>query len=183
MARNSAAAQTAANSANTISSTAAENAGGLYGVLAPELESEAAHPQGFDPTTMAQMTTAAEQAAGGSQAGATGQGGLLAARTRNAGGAQAAIASGARSAGRNLSQGVLGTQLANARLRAQQQQEATSGLENLYNTEEGSSIGALGEVAPNVQANTAQQNASWDWTRGLASLGSAANQFSQAGFL
>ena len=79
MARNDAAAQTAANSANTISSTAAENAGGLYGVLAPELESEAAHPQGFDPTTMAQMTTAAEQAAGGSQAGATGQGGLLAA--------------------------------------------------------------------------------------------------------
>lgn len=165
MARNSGAAETAANSANNISSTAAGGAGNLYGVLAPELESEIANPSGFGPAEMAQMETAQQQSAGGAEGAAEGAGDLEAARTRNAGGAQAAIASGARSADKTLSQGVLGTQIANAKLKAQQQQEATGGLENLYNTEEGSSIGALGEVASNVNANTNQQNASWDWVK------------------
>jgi len=181
MARNDAAAQTAANSANTISSGASANANGLYGVIAPELETEIAHPAGFGPTEMAQMETAAQQSSGGSQAGTTGQGGLLAARTRNAGGAEAAIASGARSAGKNLSAGVLGTQLANARLKAQQQQEGTSGLENLYNNELGSSIAALGEVAPNVNANVNQQNESWDWTKLLSGLPSSISYTGSSG--
>lgn len=114
---------------------------------------------------MAAMTTAEEQGGGGTQAGALGQGALKTARTRNLGGSDAAIESSARQAGRQTSQGILGTQLANQRLKERQQAAGVGGLENLYSTNLGGSVGALGEVAQNVNANTNAQNASWDWSK------------------
>ncbi|HEX7741744.1 MAG TPA: hypothetical protein VF442_04830, partial [Sphingobium sp.] len=116
--------------------------------------------------------------AGGSMAGAVGQGALLAARTRNAGGADAAIGASARSAGRNLSQAALSTDLANAKLKEQQRQAGLTGEENLYGRTLGGRIQALGEVAPNVNADVNAQNASWNWSKylldPLLSAGSAA---------
>jgi hypothetical protein len=165
MARGSTDAQGAATAAQGISNQASGNAGALYSTVAPALETEMAHPAGFDPTTEAAMNTGAQQSAGGSQGAAVGQGALLAARTKNAGTADAAIGQSSRSAGEKLSKGLLATQMANAHLKAQQQQEATEGLENLYNTNEGASVGALGQVANNVNANTNASNASWDWAK------------------
>jgi hypothetical protein len=167
MARGSDAAQTAANSANAISGQTSANANALYGTLAPELESEVANPQGINPVDMANLQTSAQQSAGGSEAAGVGQGLLHAARTRNAGGADAAIAKSARSAGENLSKGVLGTQIQNAREKERQQESATSGLEGLYGTNLGESVGSLGQVANNVNANTNSSNASWDWAKYL----------------
>lgn len=175
MARGSETANTAAQSAQNISSQAGGTANQLFSTLAPELEAESAHPAGFDPATMAAMKTEGQQSAGGSVAAAVGQGGLQAARTRNAGGADAAIADSVRGAGRQLSQGVLGTQIANARLKQQQQEGARGALQGLYGTNFGGSIGALGQVASNVNANTEAENASWDWTKGLDSISKAAN--------
>src|SRR5690348_4147207 len=82
MARGSEQANTAATSAQNASNQFGANANALYSTLAPELMSEAAHPSGFGPQELARMNTAAQQSAGGANAGAVGQGALLAQRTR-----------------------------------------------------------------------------------------------------
>jgi len=168
MARGSDAAQAGANQGLAISDTSSGNASGLYGTLAPELEAEAAHPAGFAPSDLSAMNTATLQSGGGTQAAATGQGALLESRTGNKGSGAAAIGEGARSAGEQVSKGALGTQIANAKMKQEQQGEAQSGLEGLYNTNMGTSTGALGEVAQNVNANTNAENESWDWTKAIS---------------
>ena len=90
------------------------------------------------------MNTAAQQSAGGSTAGAVGQGGLYAARTRNAGGAQNAIGNATRGAGANLSKVAVGTELASNEQAQQNQQRGISGLQGLYGTEIGQGENALG---------------------------------------
>jgi hypothetical protein len=89
--------------ASNLSSQLASNAANIYGGLAPTLQAEATHPMGFTPQAKALMNTAAQQSAGGSTAGAIGQGRLYATRTRNAGGAKQAIGEAVRGAGENLS--------------------------------------------------------------------------------
>jgi hypothetical protein len=139
--------------ASNMSSGLASNAGALYGSLAPTLSAEAAHPSGYTPTQKAAMDTAAQQSAGGSMAGATGQGALLAARTKNAGAAQNAIQQSGRQASQNVSDAAVGTEVANANLQQKQQQAGITGEENLYNTELGGSQNALG--LSNSALNTA----------------------------
>lgn len=168
MARGSSQATTGANTAQNISDVAGANAGSVYGELAPELTSEAAHPAGYDPATLAAMNTAAQQSAGGSEAAAVGQGALRAARTRNAGGGSAAIASGTRGAADALSKRALDVQTQNADLKNRQQQEGLTGLENLNATELGGAINSLQSIAPDVNANTNAQNASYNWFSKLA---------------
>jgi hypothetical protein len=110
------------------------NASNIYGGLEPTLQAEAAHPSGYTPMQKAQMNTAAQQSAGGSTSGAVGQGGLYAARTRNAGAAQNAIGSSVRGAGENLSKSAVGTETASANLANQKQQQGISGLGGLYSS-------------------------------------------------
>src|ERR1700722_8363705 len=126
---------TALGQSNTLNA----NAGALYGPLSAELTTQAAHPSGYTPGQMAAQNTAAQQSAGGTNAGSVGQGALLAARTRNAGAAQNAIAQGGRQASQNLSNAAVGTQVRNASLANQNQQSAEHGLQNLYGTELGGS--------------------------------------------
>lgn len=125
-------------------STAAANAGNLYGSLAPQLQAEISNPQGYGAPTLAKMNTAGQQSAGGTQAGAVGQGALLAARTRNAGTADAAIGQSARQAGQQASDAALKTQVGNAQLQQQQKQAGLSSLAGLNATELGASNNALG---------------------------------------
>jgi hypothetical protein len=40
----------------------------------------------------------------------------------------------------------------------------------MYGQNLGGSVGALGQVAPNVNANTNAQNASYDWTKALSAV-------------
>lgn len=137
------------------------NAGGIFSDIAPTLESTVANPQGYSPTDEAAMETGALQSAGGSQAGAVGQGGLLAARTKNAGGSARAISDASRGAGEQLSRNLLGIRRSNADLKQQQRDRALSGLEGLYNTNVAGSNAALGEIAPLINANTQAENASY----------------------
>jgi hypothetical protein len=131
----------------------------------------------MSPTDIAAADTAAQQSAGGGEAAAVGQGALRAARTRNAGGADAAIAASGRTAGQNLSEAALGTRLANSRLKQSQQQAGLSGLEGLFSTNLSGGNAALGQVAPDINANTNAENASWDWSKDLFAplLGAAGN--------
>ena len=157
----------AATTAANLSSGLEGQASSIYSTLVPTLQAEAAHPQGISPTDLAAMNTEAKQTAGGVSAGATGQGALLAARTRNAGGADAAIDSAARSAERGLSESDLKTGIANEELKQHQQQAGLSGLEGLYNTNTGAGIQSAGQIAPDVNADTNAYNSSWDWAKDI----------------
>lgn len=150
--------------ANNMSSALNDNATNLYGSLAPTLQAEAAHPAGYTPTQLSAMNTAAMQSAGGSQAGTVGQGALLAARTRNAGAAQNAVGAGSRAAGANLSNAAVGTQVKDANLAQQHQQQGISGETGLYNTDLGASENALGisNSALSGASNTGGMNNPWD---------------------
>ena len=130
--------------ASGLSNQYSSQALGIGSKLTPQLTAESVNPQGYSPTTMGQMTTAAEQTAGGSNAGVTGEAGLRAARTRNIGAGQAATAEGGRAAGQELSQVNAGIQSNNAKLKAQQQQEGLSGLEQMYGTDVNAGNNALG---------------------------------------
>ncbi len=165
MARGSDQAKTAATSAQGLSNQLQGNQQAAFNSLMPELQTEAIHPAGFAPQDEARMQTQAQESAGGTQAGAVGQGALLASRTKNAGTPAAAIPAAARAAGEQLSKNSLGISTANAKLREGQRQEGIKGLEGLSATEGGQAIGALGEVAPNVNANTNAANQSWDWAK------------------
>lgn len=175
MARGSEAATTAATTAGQLGQNLQTRAGGIYDALAPQLMSEAAHPPGFAPTDLAAMNTGVQQSAGGGQGAAVGQGALLAARTRNAGGADAAIASAARTSGQNLSKAAVGVQTENANLKAKQMQEGLSGLSGLYGGTTTAGIQSTGQIAPDINADTNAENASWDWTKGLDSISRTLN--------
>ena len=128
------------------------HAGGLMGQgsqisqqLVPELQSEANNPQGYTPQQMAYMNTASQQSLGGSTGGVTGQANLQAARTRNAGGFQGAVASGSRSNARQLSQNAVQIQANQANLQQQQRQQALSALQSLYGVDESTALGYLNQ--------------------------------------
>lgn len=167
MARGSSQATGAATQATNNSNTFGGNAGSLFSTLAPALTAEAANPTGYNPSDLAAMNTEAEQSAGGTQAGAVGQGGLMAARTRNKGAAAGAIADSSRGAGEQLSKNALGISVGNARLKEQQRQSGISGLEGLTGLETGATNQALGQVAGDVNANTGAENASWNWAKDI----------------
>jgi len=181
MARGSQVENNAATTAQANSNQTFGNASGLYSSLAPQLMTEAAHPAGLDPTDLAAMDTAGQQSAGGGVAAATGQGSVLAARTRNAGGADAAIAESTRTAGRNLGETAVETRGKNAGVKESQHQAALSGLEGLNSTELGSSAAMLGNVAPNVNADTQRRSQSWDWAKYLLAPALGASSSAYAG--
>jgi len=139
-------AQQLANSgtAQNMSSNLYGNATNLYGSLLPMYQNEAVAPPGFTPTAKANMNTAAQQSTGGATAGSVGKGALYAARTRNAGAADASTAAGVQSAGENLSKSAVGTELADAALKESQRRQGLAGMQGLYTTDLGASQGALG---------------------------------------
>jgi hypothetical protein len=167
MARGSSQATTAATDATNLSSTYAGNAGALYSTLAPSLVSQAAHPQGIAPPDLAAADTAAQESAGGTQSAAVGQGALRAARTRNAGGADAAIAAGSRASGQDLAKAAVTTRLKNASVKDSQRSQALSGEQSLLGEQAGAGNASLGIVPQAVNANTNEENASWDWSKDL----------------
>jgi hypothetical protein len=177
-----ASAKTAAATGQDISDVAGANAGQVYGALAPELMSEAAHPAGFDPATLASMNTAAQQSSGGSEAAAVGSGALRAARTRNAGAPAAATAAGTRGAADALSKRALDIQNENARLKNQQQQSGIQGEENLNATELGTAAGVLPSIASNVNANSNAVGAGYDWVKALAAPVEGAVNYASGGW-
>ena len=165
MARGDEQARTAEATGNKSATTFGGNANSLYSAVAPQLMMDAAHPTGFTPQQEANMTTAAEQGAGGGEAAAVGQGALLGARTKNAGAPAAAIAEASRQAQNTLGKNTLGIKLASADLANQKREKALSELGGLYGTSAGASNNALGEVANNSNANTNAVNSSWNWAK------------------
>lgn len=177
MARGNAQASQAATTAQKNSDQFTSNASGIYGTLAPQLTSQATAPQGFAPEDLAAINTGSQQSAGGGVSAAVGQGGLLAARLRNGGAPMAAIAQAAREGGMRATDSARDVQEDNARLRTSNQQFGMSGLENLYGQQVGGANASLGQVSPNVNADTQAKSQSWDWSRAILApvLGAASN--------
>lgn len=167
MARDNSQATQASQTGNQFATTYGGNANSIFSDLSPELMAQASHPQGMSPTDKAAADTASEESAGGTEGAAVGSGLLRAARTRNAGGADAAMGASARTAGAQLSSAALKTQLENASLKQKEQAGAESELGGMYGTSVSGGNQALGEVANNVNANTNAENASWDWAKDL----------------
>jgi hypothetical protein len=167
--------------ANNLSSQLTGNASSIYGGLEPTLTAEATHPAGFAPTDLASMNTAAQQSAGGGQAATVGQGGLYAARTKNAGAAQNAIGAGTRGAGANLSKAAVGTQVQNADLKNQQQQEGLKGLGGLYDANLSGGEQALG-LSNQALSGAAQSDEANPWMKILLQgMGNAQQAATMAG--
>jgi hypothetical protein len=167
MARGSASAQAAATTAQKQGGTNYAQANSLYGPLSTAFATEAAHPPGINPTDLARMDTSVMQTVGGSNASAVGQGALKAARTRNAGGADAAIAEAARTGGETASRGILANRMKNADVQQEQRREGLSGMNSLFAENMTGGNAALGESANNTNADVNAQNASWDWAKDL----------------
>ena len=144
------------------------NAENLYGTLAPTLTAQAVHPQGYTPQEKSAIKTAGEQSAGGSMAGATGQGALLAARTRNAGAGANAIQQSGRNASDELSKVATGTEVGSADLANQKQQNAEKGLGDLNKTELGGSLEALGLSNKALGVANEAQPSFWSRMAGIA---------------
>lgn len=157
------AATTSQNLANQYSGAAST----IGSNLVPTLTAQAANPQGMSPLDIARTDTASMQSAGGSQGAAVGSGLLRAARTRNAGGADAAIADSTRTAGEKLSSDVLNTRLKNASLKSGERNSALTGLGNLYGEDVSGGNQALGQVAPDVNARINAEDNQFDWTNEL----------------
>src|SRR5271170_5236977 len=148
--------------ANNLQNQYSANGANIYGGLEPQLAAEAAHPSGLTPMQKASQNTAAQQSAGGGTAGAIGAGRLYAARTRNAGGAKAAIGQATQGAGKNLSTAALGTEQQDAALQQKNRQAGITGLEGLNAQQTSAGEGALGlsDQALGV-ANTAYNDNPW----------------------
>lgn len=141
--------------------TGSANSSSLYGQLQPMFTAEATNPQGYAPKDLSAMNTASQQSIGGATAGAVGEGDLTAARTRNAGGYQAANAEAVRSGQRQLSENALGVQESNAKLKELQKQSGISGLSDLYRGNQSTALNAIGQGNNAVNAQTNAGNSGW----------------------
>jgi len=183
MARGSQTAQQGASAGLAQNQALSNTAAAGYSALAPQLQAQAMNPQGFGATNLARIKTENEQAAGGANAGATGEASLIEGRTKNAGGLGMALSKSARDIGKGLTSANLSANLANEGLKEQQREGALKGEEGLYGTNLAGAGAALGAVAPNVNADVNAKDASWNWSKYLlAPILSAAGGAATGGF-
>lgn len=143
------AAKSQLGTANAAAGDFGSRGGAAWNALFPALNQEVNNPQGLSPQEKATMNTASSQSLGGSQAGAVGQGNLMAGRTHNPASAGAALDASAGGAQRQQSQNALGVEEFSTNLAQQKQQTALKELGALY----GTNTQGLNEALSN--ANTA----------------------------
>lgn len=154
------------------SAVAGNTASGALSTINPIYSQMAEGNMGFTPQQKSNMLTASGQSLGGAVSGAVGEGGLLAARTGNAGGSASALDDAARTAGVQESSNALGVENADASLAHQNQITGLNGLNSIYDDANKTGVDYLNT------ANSAQQAAAartMGWTKiGLGALSGAA---------
>lgn len=138
--------------------TNSANAAGALSTINPIYSQMAAGGMGYTPQQKSDQLTASSQSLGGGVAGAVGQGGLMAARTGNAGGAAAALDDASRQAGVQQSSNALDVQNRSDQLATDNQRVGLSGLNSIYS-------GANGQA--DASLNTANQAAKPFWQQAL----------------
>src|SRR5258708_3695971 len=132
----------------------------------------ATNPKGYTPIQKANALTASSQSAGGGVASAVGQGGLLAARTGNAGGATAALDDAARSADVTNSKNALDVQNQSDQLATQNKRIGLAGLNDIYNEANGQADASRNPANPTLLRFSTQLG-----LRGVASAGQVGGLF------
>ena len=154
----------ASNAATTAADTGVDlgaKAAGVGSNLTPFLTQEMLHPQGIGQQGIGDEEAAVEGAAGGAGSGLTGLANQRAAVTRNAGGYQAALADAARSRTQAAATGSEGIAAGNERDKLQQQEEGAAGLGGLYKTDTSGMLQAMGQEAPDVNAEVNASKTGW----------------------
>ncbi len=137
------------------SANAGSQAQQSYNQINPIYAQMAEGGYGFTPQQKSNMLTASGQSLGGAVSGAVGQGGLVAARTGNAGGTDAAIDDATRNAQVQGSENALGVENADASLAHQNQITGLNGLNSIYSDANRTGVDYLGT------AQSASKNGFW----------------------
>jgi hypothetical protein len=154
------------------SGTAAGQATNAYNTVNPIYSKLATGTVGYSPTQKANELTASSQSLGGGLAADVGAGGLLAARTGNAGGATAALDDAARNAASTQSSQALDVQNRSNDLATENQRVGLSGLNSIYNDANSTGVGYLNTANSAAQA---EANRKMGYIRmGLDAVGAAA---------
>jgi hypothetical protein len=166
---------------NAYSSGYQNAAGGVQSAELPFLQNELFDPQGFGQPALQPMQTQGGQSVAGATGAADEQAQLLASRTGNTAAVPGIIDATARNAMKQQSGNVLGTDIANAQLKQQQQQEGSAGLEKMFGTDVSAALQSLGlsnqAIADSTQASNDSENALQNWTKlglGVAGTGAGA---------
>lgn len=145
--------------------SAASNAGSEAATdrssVIPGLLRDVNNPTGFTPQQQNDMLVKQQEAAGGANATATGEGRLAALRTRSAGGFAPALAEAARAKGRTLATGALDVSNRNAELEQQKQQTARQQLLGLYGTDTSNMLRSMGLQSQALQDQLAAGRQGW----------------------
>jgi hypothetical protein len=136
--------------------TNASTASGAVGTLNPIYSSMATNPEGLTPIQKANALTASSESAGGGVASAVGQGGLMAARTGNVGGATAALDDASRMADVTNSKNALDVQNQSDQLATQNKRVGLAGLNGIYDESNGQANASL-NTANNAQPSFLKQ--------------------------
>jgi hypothetical protein len=131
-----------------------------YNTVNPIYSAMAKDPQGLTPVEKANSLTASEQSTGGGVASAVGQGGLMAARTGNAGGATAALDDASRMAGVTNSANALDVQNRSDQLATQNQRLGLAGVNGIYQDANKTGEGYL-NIADSSQQAAARNKLGW----------------------
>lgn len=155
------------NTANSLEGGSAANTNSLYNTLTPAFTNEAVNPQGFGAADMADITTGAEQSAGGALGSAVGKAAQYGAANRNLGSFTPGLDETARGASRNLSNTTTGVKTANAELKQNQQQSGIAGLSGEEGMENNDVLASLGIQNNSTNALT---NASPGWMQNMTGI-------------
>jgi hypothetical protein len=154
----------ATNSYNTAANTASglgQDAAGISSSLTPFLTQEMLHPQGLGQQGIGDEEAAALGGAGGAASGLTGQAEQRAAASHNAGGYQAALSDAARSRDKAAAGASEGIASGNEQDKMQQQQQGAAGLGGMYKTDTSGMLDAMGQEAPDVNAEVNASKTGW----------------------
>jgi hypothetical protein len=142
-------------------------AGNVQSAELPFLQNELNNPQGFGQQTLNQIQTQGGQATAGATGAADEAALLNASRTGNTAAVPGVIDQTARNAMKQQSNNVLSSDLANAQLKQEQQQEGSAGLEKMFGTDVSAALQSLGlsnsAIGEWTGADNATQNADLGW--------------------
>ena len=174
----------ALNGANNASSTGAgygSSAAGINSTLLPFLTRELNNPQGFTQQQTGSMLNQAEAGAGGATSGLTTEANLASARDRNSGGFSGALDEAARDRTKAISGASSGIATKDAELQQNQQQNAASGLGQMYGQDTSAQLKAMGLVPEDVDAST-KAYGTGSWEQGIGQIAGLAGKIGSSFF-
>ena len=159
----------AAKNASNVGAGYGANASNVNAQLMPFLTRELNNPQGYTQQQTGSMLNAAEAGAGGASAGLDTEANLASARNRNSGGFSGALDEAAREKGKTLSGISSGIASQDANLQQQHQQDAASGLSNMYGQDTSAQLKSMGLIPEDVNASS-NAFGKGDWASGLNTI-------------